>query len=327
MVKAAVAQLARQLGGACVSQSALLLLQVTLGGPGSTTRKHKAAQGSSNSAQKTAKETRTEPEGSTRGRKQARRTSKTLVTRSKHSKHSRKLPQQSQEHAQSKQKSLQMTPKRVLAQQFGHFSCQNQHRGPPRPDPPPIPSQKLGLSQNLAQNLDQIRFGFTQVRHRGAEMGFSRIRYQCSHNSPTPHFSHYQCVQSRSLKTKSLWGAAGKFPRLHTLQPPCDISLCKATAPQLPYPAQEDNFQPKVTNPGREEPAASGKIMLEQLHIYGKWQYPVSTILRRGAEVSLLRLSRSPFLCAWDSGFAVLFGGIWRKALPEGVSVRFAVGI
>ncbi|CAL6101307.1 Hypothetical_protein [Hexamita inflata] len=220
-----------------------------------------------------------------------------------------------------------MTPKRVLAQQFGHFPCQNQYQGPPRRDPPPIPSQKSGLSQNLAQNLDQIRFGFTQLRHRGAEMGFSRIRYQCLHNSPTPHFSYYQCVQSRSLKTKSLWGAAGKFPRLHTLQPPCDISLCKATAPQLPYPAQEDNFRPKVTNPGREEPAASGKIMLEQLHIYGKWQYPVSTILRRGAEVPRRWVPRSPFPGAWDSGFAVLFGGIWRKVLPERVSVRFAVGI
>ncbi|CAL5990749.1 Hypothetical_protein [Hexamita inflata] len=93
MAKAAVAQQPRQLRGACVSQSALLLLQVALGGPGSTTRKHKAAQGSSNSAQKTAKETRTEPKGSTRGRKQARRTSKILVTRSKHPKHSNSLPQ------------------------------------------------------------------------------------------------------------------------------------------------------------------------------------------------------------------------------------------
>ena len=120
---------------------------------------------------------------------------------------------------------------------------------------------------------------------------------------------------------KSLQGAAGKFPRLHTTQPQSNISNCKATTPQLPDRAQDNNFQPKVTNPGREEPAASGKVELERTDLYEAQQYLASTILRRGAEVPLRWGPRSRFPGAWDSGFAVLFGGFGRKVRLEGVVV------
>ncbi|CAL6070370.1 Hypothetical_protein [Hexamita inflata] len=216
-----------------------------------------------------------------------------------------------------------MTPKPVLAQQFRHFSCQKLYNKPPRRDPQQFSSQKLRVSQNLAQNLAQIRFGFTRVRLRRVEMGFARIWYRQPETSPTPHFGHYQPVQNLVLKMKSLQGAAGKFPRLHTTQPQSNISNCKATTPQLPDRAQDNNFQPKVTNPGREEPAASGKVELERTDLYEAQQYLASTILRRGAEVPLRWGPRSRFPGAWDSGFAVLFGGFGRKGRLEGVQFGF----
>ncbi|CAL6105152.1 Hypothetical_protein [Hexamita inflata] len=216
-----------------------------------------------------------------------------------------------------------MPPKPVLAQQFRHFSCQKLYNKPPRRDPQQFSSQKLRVSQNLAQNLAQIRFGFTRVRLRRVEMGFARIWYRQPETSPTPHFGYYQPVQNRVLKMKSLQGAAGKFPRLHTTQPLYNINNCKATAPQLPDRAQDNNFQPKVTNPGREEPAASGKVELERTDLYEAQQYLASTILRRGAAVPLRWGPRSPFPGAWDSGFAVLFGGFGRKVRLEGVQFGF----